>query len=434
MKLISSNQVETNRYELVIEVDGETFMKTVNAIYKKEVKNINIPGFRKGKAPRSVIEKMYGQGVFYEDAIKELYPSAVEFAVAETGLEIVKDTPDIEIEKADSEALVIKTKLTTEPEVTIENYKGIAVKPMSTEVTDEDIDAEIKKVRQRNSRLIDITDRPAQNEDTVVIDFKGIKDGEAFEGGTAQNYNLTLGSGAFIPGFEDAVVGHSVGEEFTIDVTFPENYQVEELKGQPVQFEIKLHKIQARELPEFNEDFVKDVSEFDTIDAYKADVKEKLAETKKKDAESDKERQIADKLAELLQAEVPEVMYENQIDNLVDEFAMNLRMQGIDLKTYMEYTGLTDEVLHQTYYDRAVSQVKVRLALKKIAKLENIEVTDEDVENKYKELADSYKADINAVKGAFSAKDIKSDLEVAKALEFVKDAAVEAEKKEETAE
>ena len=427
MKLISSNQVETNRYELVIEVDGETFMKTVNAIYKKEVKNINIHGFRKGKAPRSVIEKMYGQGVFYEDAIKELYPSAVEFAVAETGLEIVKDTPDIEIEKADSEALVIKTKLTTEPEVTIENYKGIAVKPMSTEVTDEDIEAEIKKVRQRNSRLIDITDRPAQNEDTVVIDFKGIKDGEAFEGGTAQNYNLTLGSGAFIPGFEDAVAGHSVGEEFTIDVTFPENYQVEELKGQPVQFEIKLHKIQARELPEFNEDFVKDVSEFDTIDAYKADVKEKLAETKKKDAESDKERQIADKLAELLQAEVPEVMYENQIDNLVDEFAMNLRMQGIDLKTYMEYTGLTDEVLHQTYYDRAVSQVKVRLALKKIAKLENIEVTDEDVENKYKELADSYKADINAVKGAFSAKDIKSDLEVAKALELVENAAVYSE-------
>ena len=226
----------------------------------------------------------------------------------------------------------------------------------------------------------------------------------------------------FIPGFEDAVVGHSVGEKFTIDVTFPENYQVEELKGQPVQFEIDLHKIQTRELPEFNEDFVKDVSEFDTIDDYKADIREKLAADKAKQADEDKERQIGDKLAELMQAEVPEVMYENQIDNLVDEFAMNLRMQGIDLKTYMEYTGLTDELLHQTYYDRAVSQVKVRLALKKIAKLENIEVTDEDVENKYKELADSYKVDVSAVKGAFSEKDIKSDLEAAKALELVENA------------
>lgn len=424
MKLVSSNQIETNRYELVIEVDGETFMKTVNAVYKKEVKNINIPGFRKGKAPRAMIEKMYGKGVFYEDAINELYPSALEFAIAEAGLEVVKDKPDVEIEKADSEALVIKTKLTVEPEVTIENYMGIAVKPVSTEVTDEDIEAEIKKVRQRNSRLVEVTDRPAQNEDTVVIDFKGIKDGEPFEGGTAENYNLTLGSGAFIPGFEDAVVGHSVGEEFTIDVTFPEEYQVEELKGQPVQFEIKLHKIQTRELPEFNEDFVKDVSEFDTIDAYKADIKEKLAEDKKKNAESDKERQVADKLAELMQAEVPEVMYENQVDNLVDEFAMNLRMQGIDLKTYMEYTGLTDDVLHQTYYDRAVSQVKVRLALKKIAKLENIEVTDEDVENKYQELADNYKVEVDKVKEVFPVKDIKSDLETAKALELVENAAV----------
>ena len=394
MKLVSSNKVETNRYELVIEIDGETFMKTVNAVYKKEVKNINIPGFRKGKAPRAMIEKMYGKGVFYEDAINELYPSALEFAIAEAGLEVVKDKPDVEIEKADSEALVIKTKLTVEPEVTIENYMGIAVKPVSTEVTDEDIEAEIKKVRQRNSRLVEVTDRPAQNEDTVVIDFKGIKDGEPFEGGTA------------------------------VDVTFPENYQVEELKGQPVQFEIKLHKIQTRELPEFNEDFVKDVSEFDTIDAYKADIREKLAEDKKKNAESDKERQVADKLAELMQAEVPEVMYENQVDNLVDEFEMNLRMQGIDLKTYMEYTGLTDDVLHQTYYDRAVSQVKVRLALKKIAKLENIEVTDEEVENKYKELADNYKVEVDKVKGVFPAKDIKSDLETAKALALVENAAV----------
>ena len=435
MKLISSNKVEANRYELVVEVEGTVFMNAVNRVYKKEVKNINIPGFRKGKAPRAVIEKMYGVGVFYEDAIRDLYPMAVTFGANEAGLNMIRDVPDIDVEKADKDGLVLKMKVTVEPEeVNIEGYKGIEFVPMSTEVTDEDIESEINRVRQRNSRLVEVTDRPAQKDDTVTIDFKGMVDGKAFDGGTASDYNLTLGSGAFIPGFEDAVIGHSVDEEFTIDVTFPENYQVDELKNKPAQFEIKLHKIQAREMPEFNEEFVKDVSEFDTIDEYKADLKEKIAEDKKKSYENDKERQVADKLAELIQAEIPEAMYENQVDNIVDEFAMNLRMQGMDMKTYMQYTGLTEEVLHDTYYDQAVSQVKVRLALKKIAELENLGVTDEEIENKYDELAKAYKVEIEKVKGAFSAKDIKSDIEVAKALEFVKEAAVAAEKKEETAE
>jgi len=434
MKLISSNKVETNRYELVVEVEGTVFMNAVNRVYKKEVKNINIPGFRKGKAPRAVIEKMYGAGVFYEDAIRDLYPMAVTFGANEAGLEMVRDVPDIDVEKADKSGLVLKMKVTVEPEVTIENYKGIEFVPMSTEVTDEDVNSEIERVRQRNSRLVEVTDRPSQNGDTVTIDFRGMVDGKAFDGGTAENYNLTLGSGAFIPGFEDAVIGHSTGEEFVIDVTFPENYQVDELKNKPAQFEIKLHKIQAKELPEFNEEFVKDVSEFDTIDEYKADLKEKIAEDKKKSFESDKERQVADKLAELIQGEIPEAMYENQIDNIIDEFSMNLRMQGMDMKTYMQYTGLTEEVLHDTYYDQAVSQVKVRLALKKIAELEGLSATDEEVEAKFDELAKSYKVEIEKVKAAFSAKDIKSDIEVEKALEFVKGAAVAAEKKEETAE
>lgn len=434
MKLISSSKVDTNRYELVIEVEGTVFMNTVNKIYKKEVKNINIPGFRKGKAPRAMIEKMYGTGVFYEDAINELYPQALEFAIAETGLEVVKDKPEVDIEKADKDGLVIKTKLTVEPEVAIENYKGIEYVPTATEVTDEDVDNEIERVRQRNSRLVEVTDRPAQKNDTVTIDFRGMVDGEEFEGGKSENYNLTLGSGAFIPGFEDAIVGHNAGETFTIDVTFPEEYQVETLKGKPAQFEIKLHKIQGRDIPAFDEEFVKDVSEFDTIDAYKADLREKLAEDKKKSADNDKERQIADKLAELLQAEVPEAMYENQIDSLVDDFAMNLRMQGMDIKTYMEYTGLTDEVLHDTYYDQAVSQVKVRLALKKIAELENIAVTDEDAEKKYAEIAETYKVEVEKVKDVFAAKDIKTDIAVGKAFELVKESAVAVEKKEEAAE
>ena len=434
MKLVSSNKVDTNRYELVVEVEGTVFMNAVNRVYKKEVKNITVPGFRKGKAPRAVIEKMYGAVVFYEDAIRDLYPLAVTFGANEAGLDMVRDVPDIDVEKADKDGLVLKMKITVEPEVTIDGYKGIEFVPMSTEVTDGDIAGEIENVRRRNSRLVEVTDRPAQKDDTVTIDFKGMVDGKAFDGGTAENYNLTLGSGAFIPGFEDAVIGHSTGEEFVIDVAFPENYQVDELKGKPAQFEIKLHKIQARELPEFDEEFVKDVSEFDTIDEYKADLKEKIAEDKKKSYDNDKERQVADKLAELIQAEIPEAMYENQIDNIVDEFAMNLRMQGMDIKTYMQYTGLTEDILRETYHDQAVSQVKVRLALKKIAELEGLAVTDEEVENKYDEIAKSYKVEKDKVKSAFSAKDVKGDIEVEKALAFVKEAAVAAEKKEETEE
>ncbi len=424
MKLISSNKVETNRYELTIEIDGEAFMKAVNAVYKKQVKNISIPGFRKGKAPRSIIEREYGEGVFYDDALKEIYPAAISDAAKEAELELVRDKVDVDVEKAGKDGVVFKAVVTVEPEVEIDNYKGITYKPMSLEITDEDVDADIKKVLERNSRLVTVEDRAAENGDIAVIDFKGILDGEAFEGGTSENYNLTLGSGSFIPGFEDQIVGHNAGEEFTIDVTFPEDYQAEELKGKSVQFEIKLHEIKKRELPEFDDEFVKDISEFDTVDTYKADIKENLEKSRKEEAEADKERQVADKLKELLQAEIPEAMYENQVDNLIDEFAMNLRAQGIDLGTYMQYTGLTEDKLRETYYDRAVSQIKVRLALKKIAELEGIKASDEDVENKYNELAENYKVEVERVKSAFSAKDIAGDLEVERALNFVKDAAV----------
>ncbi len=424
MKLISSNKVETNRYELVIEIDGATFMNAVNAVYKKQVKNISIPGFRKGKAPRAIIEREYGEGVFYDDALKELYPQAIADAAKEADLELVKDHIDLDVEKAGKDGVTMKAVVTVEPEVSIENYKGIAYTPKSTEVTDEDVEAEVKKVLDRNSRLVTVEDRAAQSGDVAVIDFKGLLDGEAFEGGTAENYSLTLGSGSFIPGFEDQVIGHNAGEEFTIDVTFPEDYQAEELKGKAVQFEIKLHEIKEKELPELDDDYVKDISEFETVDAYKADLRAKLEQDRKDEAEADKERQVAEKLRELMQAEVPEAMYNNQVDNLIDEFAMNLRAQGLDLRTYMQYTGLTEESMRETYHDRAVSQVEVRLALKKIAELEGIQATDEDIQNKYQELADIYKVDVERVKAAFSDKDISGDLNVEKALELVKEAAV----------
>ncbi len=424
MTLKSSNKVETNRYELVVEIDGATFMNAVNAVYKRQVKNISIPGFRKGKAPRALIEKEYGTGVFYEDAMKDLYPQALVDAAKEAGLEMVRDHVDLDVEKADKDGFTFKAVITVEPETQIENYKGIEFKPTSLEITDEDIDEDIKKVLERNSRLVNVEDRAAEKDDIAVIDFKGFLDGEAFEGGEAENYNLTLGSGQFIPGFEDQIIGHKADEEFTIDVTFPEDYQAEELKGKAVQFQIKLHEIKKRELPEFDDEFVKDVSEFDTVDAYKADVKEKLEKSRKAEAENEKERQIADKLAELLQAEVPEAMYNNQVDSLIDEFAMNLKAQGLDLDIYMQYTGLTEDKLRETYYNRAVSQVKVRLALKKIAELENITVTDEDTENKYNEIAEAYKVDVKKVKAAFSEKDIADDIKIGRAMDFVKENAI----------
>ncbi|MBQ5563415.1 MAG: trigger factor, partial [Clostridia bacterium] len=333
MKLISSTKKEKCRYDLKMEISGEVFMNEVNAVYKKQVKSISIPGFRKGKAPRSIIEREYGEGVFYEDALKNLYPVAITECAKEAGLALVRDKVDIDVEKADKDGVIFTATVTVEPEVSIENYKGITYKPMSLEITDEDVEAEVQKLRERNSRLVTVEGRAAENGDIAVIDFKGILDGEAFEGGTSENYNLTLGSGSFIPGFEDQIIGHNAGEEFTIDVTFPEDYQAENLKGKAVQFEIKLHELKKKELPEFNDDFVKDVSEFETVDSYKADIRTKLEEARKKEADSDKENQVAEKLKELMTAEIPEVMYENQVDNLVDEFEMSLRAQGIDLAT-----------------------------------------------------------------------------------------------------
>ena len=427
MKLVSSNKVETNRVELVVEIDGETFMKAVNDVYKKQVKSITIPGFRKGKAPRSIIEREYGEGVFYEDALKEIYPEAIAEAAKEGGFELVKDKIDVDVEKAGKDGVTFKAVVTVEPEVEIENYKGIEYKPMSLDVTDEDVDGDIRKTLEKNSRLVTVEDREAQMGDTAVIDFKGLLDGVAFEGGTAENYSLNLGSGSFIPGFEEQVAGHKAGEEFTIDVTFPEDYQEETLKGKAVQFEIKLHEIKTKELPELDDDYVKDISEFDTVEDYKNDVRARLEKERKEDAEADKERQVADKLRELMKAEVPEAMYENQVDNLIEEFAMHLRSQGIDLRTYMQYTGLTEEKLRETYHSRAVSQVEVRLALKKIAALEGISASDEDVEKKYADMAENYNVDIKRVKAVFSAADIAADLNVEKALELVKEAAVAGE-------
>lgn len=427
MTLRSSNKVETNRYELVIEIDGATFMNEVNAVYRKQVKNIAIPGFRKGKAPRAVIEKEYGEGIFYEDAIKNLYPAAVAEAAKEAGLAMVQDKVDLDIEEANKDILVIKSVITVEPETAIEGYKGIEYTKASTDVTDEDIDAEVKKVLERNSRLVNVEGRAAENGDIAVIDFEGFVDGVAFDGGKAEKYNLTLGDGQFIPGFEDQIIGHNIGEDFSIQVKFPDEYQAEELKGKDAEFKIKLHELKKRELPDFDDEFVKDVSEFESVDAYKADVRTKLEKKKAEDAENSKDKQLTDKLAELLQAEIPEAMFTNQINNMLGEFEMNLRAQGLDFNTYMQYTGMSIDDLAENYRATAERQVKVSLALKKIAELENIAVSDEDVASKYQELADTYKVELDRVKNVFSAEDIASDIKVLRALDLVRENAVAVE-------
>lgn len=437
MSLKTSNKVETNRYELTVEVDGATFENAVNKVYKREVKRINIPGFRKGKAPRALIEKEYGSQVFYEDAMKDLYPEALENAVKEAGLVLVRDKIDLDVVEAGKNGFVFKATVTVEPEISIDNYKGVGYTPMSLEITEEDIDNDVKRVQERNSRLVPVEDRAAENGDITVIDFEGFLDGEPFDGGKAENYSLTLGDGQFIPGFEEQIIGHNIDEEFTINVTFPEDYQADELAGKETEFKIKLHEIKKRELPEVDDDFIKDVSEFETVEEYRNDVKEKLAKAREEEAYNSKSNQIAEKLAGLLVAEIPEAMYENQIDNIIGEFEMNLRAQGLDINTYMQYVGLDEDALREQYRERAEAQVKVRLALKAVAAAENITVTEEEVEDEYKRLAEAYSVDVDRVKAAFSVEDIESDLKAKKAMDLVRDNAVEveaAETSEESAE
>ncbi|HBN80373.1 MAG TPA: trigger factor, partial [Ruminococcaceae bacterium] len=314
MSLKSSNQVEPNRYQLEVEVDADTFEKAVNQAFHKQSKKISIPGFRKGKAPRAFIEKYYGEQVFYEDAINAVYPAALDQAVKEAGLEFIEDKIDFDVVKAGKDGLDFKATITTKPDISIENYKGLEATKKAVSVTDADVDEEIKKVQDRDARMVTVEDRPAQNGDSVVIDFEGFLNGVPFEGGKAENHTLSLGSGQFIPGFEEQVVGHSTGEEFDVNVTFPEDYHAQELKGKPVVFKVKLHEIKKKELPEVDDDFVKDVSSFDTLAEYREDIRKKLLESREKAANDEMENQLIDKLVDLVKGEIPEAMYQNKIN------------------------------------------------------------------------------------------------------------------------
>ena len=354
-----------NQYELEIAVDGETFAAAIDSAYRKNADKINVPGFRKGKAPRALIEKIYGKGVFYEEAINACIPKAYEDAVKESKLDVIGQ-PEFDVVSADHEGLVLKAVVFVKPDVKIENYLGIEVEKKVVEVTDADVDAEITRTRERNARIIDVTDRAAKLEDSVNIDFDGSVDDVPFDGGKAEKFDLKLGSGQFIPGFEDQVVGHVIGDEFDVNVTFPADYHAENLAGKSAVFKVKLNGIKETELPAADDEFAKDVSEFDTFAEYSADVRAKLQERNEKAAEAEFEEKLIDALLEKMEADIPEVMFAEETDNFVRDYENRMRMQGLDLETYFKFTGMNLDGLRQQLRPQAEKQVKVRLALEKI--------------------------------------------------------------------
>ncbi len=433
MSLKSSKKVDTNRYELEITIDKEQFADAVMKAYRKNVKSINVPGFRKGKAPKNIIEKMYGESVFYEDALDILYPEAVEGAIKEAGLRFVDDKIDFDLVSIGKEGVEFKVKITVYPEVSVAEYKGIAVEKNAVSVTAKEVEEELNRLAERNARMVNVPDRAAEMGDTAVIDFEGFVDGVAFDGGKGEAFSLGLGSGQFIPGFEEQVAGHSIGEEFDVNVTFPEEYQAEELAGKPAVFKVKLHEIKKRELPVIDDEFAKDVSEFDTVDELKKDLKAKALERKKKAADEQVENAIVDKIVEDMTAEIPEAMITNRVKQMVQDFAYRLQMQGMNLETYIKYTGSDMAEFEKTFRPQAEKQVKMRLALEKIVELENIVPTEEEINAQIEKMANDYGVTVEQVKNAIPAEEIAKDLAVNKAIDLVKAAAVITEVKKTTA-
>lgn len=423
MSLVSTNKTEANTYELEIAADAAQFEEALEKAYRKARKKIAVNGFRKGNAPRKMIEKLYGENVFFEDAVNDLIPAVVAPAVDEANIELVA-TPSINVKSiSKAEGVTFTVTCIVKPEVEIADYKGISVKKTVDEVTDEMIDKAIEALRDRNGRMVTVEDRAAENGDVAVIDFEGFKDGVAFDGGSEKNYELTLGSNQFIPGFEEQIVGKKPGEEFTINVTFPENYQMKELAGQPTEFKIKLHELRAKELPELDDEFVKDATDFDTLDELKADYRKKLEENAEKAAENAADNQLYEALIGKMTVDVPQAMYDAQIDDMVRNFEMQLSQQGITLDMYLTYTGLEMADFRKTFADRAEKEVKIRLALEKIAELENVEISDEKADEEYAKIAEQYNMPVDDVKKYISINGLKADMKVAEAAKIVKDSA-----------
>jgi len=423
MNLVKSEKNEHSMHYLEFAIDKATFDAAVDKVYRKQVKNINVPGFRKGKAPKSVIEKMYGKGVFYEDAINDLIPENYEAAVKEADITPVGQ-PEIDIVSIDDNGLVLSAKVPVKPEMQIKDYKGVEAVKNAAVATDEQLDREIEMIRERNSREIEITDEAAQMGDIVKIDFDGSVDGVAFDGGKGTDYSLKLGSGSFIPGFEEQIAGHVIGDEFDVNVTFPEDYHAAELAGKASVFKTKVNAITRVELPVLDDDFAKDVSEFDTLDELKADMKAKIQERLDKQADNEFEEKLIEALIEKLEGEIPEAMFVNETENFVRDFDNRLRSQGMDMGMYFKYTGLTIDALREQMRPQAERQVKARLALETIAAAEGIVASEQEINDEYQRIADAYHLELDQVKSMLDDASIIADIQVKKAMDIVKESAV----------
>lgn len=422
MKLVNTEKKEHSTVELSIAVSPETFEKSVERAYKKKVGTINLPGFRKGKAPRKMIESMYGKEVFFEEAMNICYPEAFSFAVKEAGLEPVgyPNLTDFNID--DAGEFTFKAVVAVKPEAELAAYKGLKAEKNAPVITDEDVDREVARMAERNARLVEV-ERPLANGDVAEFDFDGYVDGVAFDGGKAEHYSLKIGSGMFIPGFEEQMVGKTIGEAFDVNVTFPEEYQEQSLAGKPAVFKCKLHGIKESQQPVLDDEFAKDVSEFDTLDALKADLKAKLTENAEKRAEAAFEEAVMDVLVEGMKADIPEAMFEEQLDRVIEDFGYRLQMQGMNIDAYVKMTGQSPEDFRLQFRPQAERQVKVRLALETVAKLEGFEVADADVDAEFNRLAEQYKMPVERVREVIPAASLATDLKVQKAVDLIRETA-----------
>lgn len=432
MNVKSKENKENSAIELVIEVDGATFDAAVNKVYNKQKKKINIPGFRKGKAPRQIVEAMFGADVFYEDAIEEVYPEAYSEAIKQEGIKPVA-YPKLEIVEAGKNGLTFKALVTVRPEAKLGQYKGITAPKQVEAVTPEDVEREMQTYVQRETRLISV-ERPAQNGDTVDIDFEGFKDGVPFQGGKGEHYSLELGSGSFIPGFEEQVVGMAVGEEKDLNVTFPEDYSAKDLAGQPAVFKVKLHEVKEHQVPEIDDEFAKDVSEFDTLDEFKADLERQVKERREQNAQRTFEEAVLEKLGDSLEVELPEAMVDYRVDRAVDDYRYRIESQGMRFDQYLSMMGMNLADMKKNFVPGATRQIKVELALEEVAKAEGLEVSDEDVAAEYNKLAKEYRMELDQVKAAVNEEDLKHDVLSDKARKIVFDSAVVGEPEEKPSE
>ena len=419
---VQVEKLENNMAKLTIEVAAEELDKAIEKVYQKQKNSISVPGFRKGKVPRAMVEKMYGAAIFYEDAANELIPEAYEKAYDECGEDIVS-SPKIDVVQIEKgKPFIFTAEVALKPEVTLGKYKGVKVDKVDVEVSDADVDAAIDAERERNARSISVTDRAVKDGDQTVIDFEGFKDGVAFEGGKGENYPLTIGSGAFIPGFEEQLIGKNIGEEVEVNVTFPEQYQAEELAGQPAVFKVTIKEIKEKQLPELDDEFAAEVSEFDTLAEYKEDVKKGLVEKREKDAKNAKEDAVIDAIIEDAKMDIPEAMVETTQRQMIQEFAQNIQMQGLSMEQYFQFTGLTAEAMMDQVKPQAEKRIKSRLVLEAVVKAENIVATEEDFDNEIAKMAEMYKMEADKVKesiGEEGKKQLMEDLAVSKAVEFV---------------